>query len=110
MRAKGQMIRHRSGGPGGHQFLEGKSEGRAVLDAARPAREFPGLKLPTDLAIVGYSQGGHATLWARMCRAGQVVERRMLPTGGHVAVAMSSTRKSGAICRIPAEICSDLPL
>lgn len=52
------------GGPGRHPFLVGSSEGRAVLDAARAARQFPGLKLPRTLAIVGYSQGGHAALWA----------------------------------------------
>ncbi len=52
------------GGPGRHPFLVGQSEGRAVLDAARAARQFPGLKLPKTLAIVGYSQGGHAALWA----------------------------------------------
>ncbi len=52
------------GGPGRHPFLVGESEGRAVLDAARAARGFPGLHLGDDLAIVGYSQGGHAALWA----------------------------------------------
>lgn len=57
------------GGPGRHPFLVGVSEGRSVLDAARAARQFPGLKLPTTLAIVGYSQGGHAALWANQIAA-----------------------------------------
>lgn len=52
------------GGPGRHPFLVGKSEGRSVLDAALAARQLPGLKLPTTVSIIGYSQGGHAALWA----------------------------------------------
>ncbi len=57
------------GGPGRHPFLVGVSEGRSVLDAARAARDFPGLQLPEDLAIVGYSEGGDAALWANQLAA-----------------------------------------
>lgn len=52
------------GGPGRHPFLVGESEGRSVLDAALAARKLPGLNLDEQVSIVGYSQGGHAALWA----------------------------------------------
>jgi hypothetical protein len=52
------------GTPGRHPYLVGESEGRSVIDAARAARGLPGSGAGTDLAIVGYSQGGHAALWA----------------------------------------------
>ena len=51
------------GTPGVHPYLVGESEGRAVLDTARVARQ-----LPTDagkrVLIAGHSQGGHAALFA----------------------------------------------
>lgn len=75
------------GGPGRHPFLVGESEGRAVLDAARAARQFPGLDLPTDLAIVGYSQGGHAALWANQIAASWTPE---FTVAGTVAGAPAS--------------------
>ncbi len=52
------------GTPGLHQYLEGESEGRAVLDAARAARQLPGLITSSKLIILGHSQGGHAALFA----------------------------------------------
>lgn len=64
------------GGPGRHPFLVGPSEGRSVLDAARAVREMPGVSFEKaddngaeNLAIVGYSQGGHAALWANQIAA-----------------------------------------
>ncbi|HEY8545871.1 MAG TPA: lipase family protein [Acidimicrobiales bacterium] len=57
------------GGPGRHPFLVGESEGRGVLDAARAARHLPGLDLAPTTAIAGYSQGGHAALWAHQIAA-----------------------------------------
>ena len=68
------------GGPGRHPFLVGESEGRAVLDAARAARGFPGLHLGDDLAIVGYSQGGHAALWANQIAAKWTPELQVVGT------------------------------
>lgn len=53
------------GTPGVHPALVGVSEGRSVLDAARAARQVPGLELAEGTAIAGYSQGGHAALWAQ---------------------------------------------
>ncbi|MCB0976264.1 MAG: alpha/beta fold hydrolase [Acidimicrobiales bacterium] len=53
------------GGPGRHPFLVGVSEGRSVIDAALAARQLPGVTTESErVSIVGYSQGGHAALWA----------------------------------------------
>jgi pimeloyl-ACP methyl ester carboxylesterase len=52
------------GTPGVHPFLVGESEGRGVLDAARAARQFPGANASNRVAVYGYSQGGHAALFA----------------------------------------------
>lgn len=53
------------GGPGRHPFLLGVSEGRSVLDAARAVSELPGVEVVDgEVGLVGYSQGGHAILWA----------------------------------------------
>src|SRR5690606_3738569 len=53
------------GGPGRHPFLAGPSEGRSLLDAARAAGQLPDVEVDGRLVIAGYSQGGHAALWAR---------------------------------------------
>lgn len=52
------------GTPGLHPYLVGESEGRGVLDAARAARLFPDAHANANVAIYGYSQGGHAALFA----------------------------------------------
>lgn len=52
------------GGPGRHPFLVGQSEGRGVLDIALAARQIPDIEVGASTAISGYSQGGHAALWA----------------------------------------------
>lgn len=52
------------GTPGRHPYLVGVSEGRSVLDAAVAARQLPAARAGHRLAIAGYSQGGHAALWA----------------------------------------------
>lgn len=58
------------GGPGRHPFLVGESEGRSVLDAALAAGQLPGVEVATDeVALLGYSQGGHAILWANQIAA-----------------------------------------
>ncbi|MEO7556053.1 MAG: lipase family protein [Acidimicrobiales bacterium] len=51
------------GGPGGHPYLDGLSEGRAMIDSVRAARAV----VPSASArwfSVGHSQGGHAALFA----------------------------------------------
>ena len=52
------------GTPGVHPFLVGESEAHGVLDAARAAQQFPDANASNRVAIYGYSQGGHAALFA----------------------------------------------
>lgn len=54
------------GTPGDHTYIVGRSEGHAVLDAARAALRLPGTGLTADspVGIMGYSQGGQASSWA----------------------------------------------
>jgi pimeloyl-ACP methyl ester carboxylesterase len=58
------------GTPGRHPYLVGEAEGRNVLDAATAAGQLPGAEASRRVGVVGYSQGGHAALWA-----GQVAPR-----------------------------------
>ena len=51
------------GGPGVHPYLIGESEGRAVLDSVRAARELLQQQEPTRFAVWGHSQGGQAALY-----------------------------------------------
>lgn len=52
------------GAEGDFPYLTGEGQGRAVLDAARAARQVPGLSFADETVIWGHSQGGHAALWA----------------------------------------------
>jgi uncharacterized delta-60 repeat protein len=52
------------GTPGRHPFVVGESEGRGVLDGVRAARQLPDAQAGDRFAITGYSQGGHAALFA----------------------------------------------
>ena len=52
------------GTPGVHPYLVGQSEGQNVLDAARAARYLVGATASDEVAVVGYSQGGQAALFA----------------------------------------------
>lgn len=47
-----------------HPFLDGPSEGRAVLDAVRAAAQLPGATASHRFALWGHSQGGQAVLFA----------------------------------------------
>lgn len=49
---------------GVHPYLLGASEGMAVLDATRAARQLTGLHTSGTVIIYGHSQGGHAALFA----------------------------------------------
>jgi pimeloyl-ACP methyl ester carboxylesterase len=51
------------GTPGVHPYLVGDSEGRAVIDSVRAARNLNPL-LSTSWAVSGHSQGGQAALFA----------------------------------------------
>ena len=52
------------GTPGRHPYLVGVSEGRGVIDAILAAKQLPDAEGGDQLAIAGYSQGGHGALWA----------------------------------------------
>lgn len=49
------------GTDGPHPYLDGASSGRSMLDAARAAKHLGG---SNDVILEGFSQGGHATLFA----------------------------------------------
>jgi alpha-beta hydrolase superfamily lysophospholipase len=49
---------------GPHPYLIGVSEGRAVLDSVRAARNFKNASASERFALWGHSQGGHAVLFA----------------------------------------------
>jgi acetyl esterase/lipase len=51
------------GTPGPHPYLVGISEGRAVLDSIRAARELTGSGASRKAALWGHSQGGQAVLY-----------------------------------------------
>jgi pimeloyl-ACP methyl ester carboxylesterase len=51
------------GTPGMHPYLIGESEGHAVLDSVRAARDFPDAGASNRFAVWGHSQGGHASLY-----------------------------------------------
>lgn len=52
------------GTPGLHPYLIGTSEGRAVIDSVRAARQLPGAGAGNRYTVWGHSQGGHAALFA----------------------------------------------
>jgi alpha-beta hydrolase superfamily lysophospholipase len=52
------------GTAGPHPYLVGVSEGRAVLDSVRAARNFKNASAGERVALWGPSQGGHAVLFA----------------------------------------------
>ena len=68
------------GGPGSHPMLVGLSEGRSMLDAGRAARQIPGVYVGDTTAIAGFSQGGHAALWATQLAAEWTPEQPIVGT------------------------------
>jgi alpha-beta hydrolase superfamily lysophospholipase len=52
------------GTPGPHPYLVGESEGRAVIDSVRAAREVEKAGASVRYAVWGHSQGGQAALFA----------------------------------------------
>jgi len=52
------------GTPGIHPYLDGPSEGRAVLHSILAAQQLVGVGASDRAALQGVSQGGHAVLWA----------------------------------------------
>ncbi|MGV8840237.1 MAG: alpha/beta fold hydrolase [Bauldia sp.] len=76
------------GTPGIHPYLVGDSEGRAVLDSVRAARNLIGSTVDDRFALWGHSQGGHAALYATMMAADYAPELSLVGT----AVAAPATR------------------
>ena len=68
------------GRPGPHPYLVGISGGRSMLDAGRAARQVPGIYAAPTTAIVGFSQGGHAGLWAAQLAAEWTPEQELVGT------------------------------
>ena len=61
-------------------MLVGVSEGRSMLDAGRAARQIPGIYVAEPTAITGFSQGGHAALWAAQLAAEWTPEQQIIGT------------------------------
>ncbi len=72
------------GPPGSHPYLVGEPTAASVIDGVRAARASAGTLLSTQVVAWGYSQGGHAVLWARAKAAEQAPE---LEWRGTVALA-----------------------
>jgi len=84
------------GTPGVHPYLVGESEGRSVLDAARAARQLPDARTGNQLGIWGYSQGGHAALWAQQLAGEWAPQLDLVGTvagapGSNIATSFSTT-------------------
>jgi acetyl esterase/lipase len=66
------------GTAGIHPYLVGISEGRAVLDSVRAARELPGTGVGPRFAVWGHSQGGHAALFTGELAASYAPDLRLV--------------------------------
>ena len=66
------------GTPGIHPYLIGVSEGRAVLDSVRAARELPDAGASDRFAVWGHSQGGHASLYTGELAASYAPELKLV--------------------------------
>lgn len=71
------------GTAGPHPYLVGESEGRAVIDSVRAARELP-VGAGDRFAVWGHSQGGHAALYTGL------LARRYAPELQLVGVATAA--------------------
>jgi predicted esterase len=81
-------------------YLVGESEGRALLDAIRAAGKVPGARIGAAV-IWGYSQGGHAALWAGQLQPSYASEVKLAGIAADapltdLAAVMSSAAKTGA--------------
>ncbi|QFY63394.1 alpha/beta fold hydrolase (plasmid) [Rhizobium grahamii] len=66
------------GGPGTHPYLIGDSEGRAVLDSVRAARELLDQRDQTRFSVWGHSQGGQAALYAGVMAGSYAPELKLV--------------------------------
>jgi Secretory lipase len=74
------------GTPGDHAYMVARSAGHALIDIVRAARRLTDAGLPQNgpVALVGYSQGGHAAAWAAQLAAGYAsdLQVRAVAAGG----------------------------
>ena len=61
-----------------HPYLIGDSEGRAVLDSVRAARDLPDAGASNRFAVWGHSQGGHASLYTGELAASYAPDLRLV--------------------------------
>lgn len=79
------------GTPGLHPYLDGPSEGRAVLDIVVAAAALPGsggADVGRNYAVWGHSQGGHAALFARQLAGERLPGRHLLGTVAWAPVSL----------------------
>jgi alpha-beta hydrolase superfamily lysophospholipase len=76
------------GTPGPHPYLVGTSEGRAVLDSVRAARNIPDAGSGRRFAVWGHSQGGQAVLFAGILAGSYAPELQLVG----VAAAAPATK------------------
>jgi len=85
------------GGPGRHPFLVGVSEARSLLDAAVAVSSLPDVETDGTLSIAGYSQGGHAAVWARQLAAERTPDLDVVGTvAGAPSTELVDLVRSGA--------------
>lgn len=65
------------GTPGPIGYLVGKGQAYAVIDSVRAARQIPGVGGSSDFGLWGYSQGGHAVLFAAQLAAQYAPELKL---------------------------------
>jgi acetyl esterase/lipase len=65
------------GTPETHPYLVGDSEGRAVLDSVRAARQIPSAGTGARFAVWGHSQGGQAALFTGLLAASYAPELQL---------------------------------
>jgi acetyl esterase/lipase len=66
------------GTPEVHPYLVGESEGRAVLDSVRAARQTPNVGAGAAFAVWGHSQGGQASLFTGLLAQSYAPELRLV--------------------------------
>ena len=66
------------GTPETHPYLVGDSEGRAVIDSVRAARQIAGVGAGTRFVVWGHSQGGQAALFTGLLAHDYAPELRLL--------------------------------
>jgi pimeloyl-ACP methyl ester carboxylesterase len=66
------------GVPGPAAYLNGPAQGKASLDSARAARNFPEARVGDRVGLYGFSQGGQTDLWAAHLAPSYAPELKLL--------------------------------